>query len=94
MSFGKAVLTSDSTVFHEVAGPSAYYVDPNNISAIANGLQKLLEDDALRHTLESQTKEQLNKLDHSKQVDQFISLLLGTRSHIKWNKKFSISLEQ
>lgn len=83
MSFGKAVLTSDSAVFHEVAGPSAYYVDPNNISAIANGLQKLLEDDALRHTLESQTKEQLNKLDHSKQVDQFISLLLGTRSHIK-----------
>lgn len=83
MSFGKAVLASNIAVFHEVAGSSAYFVDPKDISTMANGLQKLLEDDALRHTLESQTKKQLNKLDHSKQANQLIALLIESSNTLR-----------
>lgn len=79
MSFGKAVLTSDSAVFHEVAGPSAYYVDPSSVVSIAQGLRSVSENDSLRHTLESHTSHQVKKLDHTEQMNQFIYSLLGTR---------------
>jgi glycosyltransferase involved in cell wall biosynthesis len=80
MSFDKAVLASDISVLNEVAGLSACFVDPKSISAIANGLHKLFEDNAFRHSLESHTTKQVKKLNHSKQMDQLISALLGIRS--------------
>ena len=79
MSFSKAVLTSDSAVFNEVAGSSAIYVDQSSVVSITQGLQELYENDSLRHQLESHTKNQVKKLDQSEQMNQFIYSLLGTR---------------
>lgn len=79
MSFGKAVLVSDISVLNEVAGPSAYFVDPSSVVSIAQGLRSVSENDSLRHTLESHTSHQVKKLDHTEQMNQFIYSLLGTR---------------
>jgi alpha-1,3-rhamnosyl/mannosyltransferase len=43
-----AVLTSNVTSLPEVAGDAALLVDPRNVDAIAEGLEQLLADEALR----------------------------------------------
>ena len=48
MACGTPVLTSDATALPEVAGGAAVLVDPRSSGAIADGLARLLGDDALR----------------------------------------------
>ncbi len=48
---GAAVLTSDATSLPEVAGDAAVLVDSESPGAIADGLTRLLSDDALRADL-------------------------------------------
>jgi glycosyltransferase involved in cell wall biosynthesis len=77
MSFGKAVLISDIPVFTEVARPCACRVDPKSVSAIARGLRKLFEDSSFRLSLESHTKNQVEKLQNNHQIDHVFASLLG-----------------
>lgn len=51
MASGVPVLTSDVTALPEVAGEAALYADPHRPEAIAAGLQRLLDDAALRQRL-------------------------------------------
>ena len=51
MAAGVPVLTSNVSSLPEVAGDAAVLVDPADVSAIAGGLRRLLEDDALRKHL-------------------------------------------
>ena len=48
MACGTPVLTSDATALPEVAGGAAVLVDPRSSGAIADGLARLLGDEALR----------------------------------------------
>jgi glycosyltransferase involved in cell wall biosynthesis len=51
MACGTPVLTSDLSSLPEVAGGAALYVDPYESSSIAEGMERLLTDDALRARL-------------------------------------------
>lgn len=51
MAAGVPVLTSSVSSLPEVAGDAAVLVDPTDVSSIADGLQRLLADDALRERL-------------------------------------------
>ena len=51
MAAGVPVLTSNVSSLPEVAGDAAVLVDPADVSAIATGLRRLLEDEALRKRL-------------------------------------------
>jgi glycosyltransferase involved in cell wall biosynthesis len=51
MAAGAAVLTSDVTSLPEVGGAAVEYVDPRSVSAIAEGLTRLLESPARRAEL-------------------------------------------
>jgi len=51
MACGTPVLTSSVSSLPEVAGDAAVLVPPNDVDAIAEGLGRLLEDDALRRRL-------------------------------------------
>jgi glycosyltransferase involved in cell wall biosynthesis len=51
MSAGLPVLTSNCSAMPEVAGDAAVLVDPRSSEAIAEGLQRIVEDEALRQNL-------------------------------------------
>lgn len=48
MACGTPVLTSTVSSLPEVAGDAAVLVDPDDVGALASGMQELLEDDPLR----------------------------------------------
>lgn len=51
MACGVPVLTSNITSLPEIAGDAALFVDPNEMLSIANGIEALVQDERLRHTL-------------------------------------------
>jgi glycosyltransferase involved in cell wall biosynthesis len=51
MVAGTPVLTSDRGAMAEVAGDAAYLVDPTSEAALTDGLQRLTDDEELRHDL-------------------------------------------
>jgi glycosyltransferase involved in cell wall biosynthesis len=51
MACGTPVLTSTVSSLPEVAGDAAVLVDPDDVGALASGMQELLEDDPLRTRL-------------------------------------------
>jgi len=66
--YGKAVLASNTTSIPEVAGASAYYVNPYNIQSIVNGFKTFENDYIIKHYEKSSQKryeilEDIYKLD-------------------------------
>ena len=51
MACGCPVVVSNVASLPEVCGDAAYYVDPNNIESIAEGLHRVLTDETLRQGL-------------------------------------------
>ncbi len=51
MACGAPVITSGTTSLPEVAGDAALLVEPENVEALGDALQRVLEDAALRETL-------------------------------------------
>jgi glycosyltransferase involved in cell wall biosynthesis len=51
MACGCPVVVSNVTSLPEVCGDAAYYVDPNDVESIAEGIQKVLIDEELRRNL-------------------------------------------
>ncbi len=54
MAHGLPVLTSNVSALPEVAGDAAWLVDPADTTSIAQGLNHLIEDEALRQRLARQ----------------------------------------
>jgi glycosyltransferase involved in cell wall biosynthesis len=54
MAHGLPVLTSNVAALPEVAGDAAWLVDPADTPSIAQGLNHLIEDEALRQRLARQ----------------------------------------
>ena len=71
MQHGIPVLTSDRGSLQEIAGDAAIYVDPENINSIAEGLERLLEDENLRNDLKEKGKQQAQRFIWKRTVDLF-----------------------
>lgn len=61
MYAGVPVICSNATSLPEVAGEAALYVDPEDVSAIANAMERISSDDELRKTLIAKGQEQKQK---------------------------------
>lgn len=61
MSFGCPVILSDIPVFREVYGDAAIFVKPDDISAIKNAINSILNDEKLRDGLKQKGYERANK---------------------------------
>lgn len=75
LSFGAAVLTSNTSSMPEVAGQAALLVDPEDPKSIASGLQRLLEGKALRQLLEKEAEKQVKKFSWDKAARATIKIL-------------------
>ena len=75
MACGVPVLTSDVTSLPEVAGDAAVYVNPYEVSSIAEGLEKIVNDSELRASLiiKGEQRSKLFSWDHTaEQVQQVL----------------------
>jgi glycosyltransferase involved in cell wall biosynthesis len=72
---GIPVLLSDRGSLHEVAGSAAMYVDPEDISSIRSGLQKLLTDRGLSDALGKRGPEEAKRFSWARTVDLFLAAL-------------------
>lgn len=73
--FGVAVLTSNTSSLPEAVGDGGIQVDPNNIEAIAKGLQKLLEDKDLRQLLSVKAKNHAQQFSWEKSAREILEVL-------------------
>ncbi|MGC9349317.1 MAG: glycosyltransferase family 4 protein, partial [Anaerolineae bacterium] len=67
---GTPVLTSNTSSLPEVAGEGALLVDPRDADAIAEGLERLLADSALRWQLVARGYENLTRFSWAKAAQQ------------------------
>jgi glycosyltransferase involved in cell wall biosynthesis len=74
MACGVPVVTSRSTALGEVAGDAAVLVDPEDPSALAAGIMRLSEDDALRATLRQRGFERIKQFTWRQAAAQTLSL--------------------
>ncbi|MBI5155650.1 glycosyltransferase family 4 protein [Candidatus Peregrinibacteria bacterium] len=72
---GLPVLTSDRGSMREVAGDAAHFVDPEDVSSIASGLERLLTDDTLRKNLAARGLERADVFSWPKTVDLFLEAI-------------------
>lgn len=72
---GIPVLTSERGALKEIAGDAAIFVNPEDVRSIADGLQRLLTDSALRDRLSCEGKAQAQKFSWKRTVDTFLSAL-------------------
>lgn len=72
---GVPVLTASTSSCPEVAGDGALLVDPLDAAAIARGLKRLVEDEALRHELVSKGYENSRRFSWRAAAAQVLDLL-------------------
>lgn len=78
---GTPVITSNSGVFPEAAGPSSCYVDPENITEISTAIQELLNDSNKRQTMKEEGLAYVQRFNDDTLADQ-------------WNKVYVELLEK
>ncbi|TNE95260.1 MAG: glycosyltransferase family 1 protein [Gammaproteobacteria bacterium] len=71
---GLPVITSNSTSLPEVAGEAALLVDPEDVEAIANGMQRILEDSCLVDALRDRGLVRARQLSWSTCAEKTFSL--------------------
>jgi glycosyltransferase involved in cell wall biosynthesis len=81
MAAGAAVLTSDLSSLPEIGGDAVEYVDPHNEVSIANGLRRLLSNEALRTKLGQRSRERAQEFSW----EQFAEITLKTLSQTAGN---------
>lgn len=78
LCMGTPVLTSDNSSLPEVAGDAALYIDPHMIESIASGIERLLNDAALREKLSVAAKDSVGRFSW----EHFTKVTLETLSKI------------
>ena len=71
---GVPVLCSNTTSLPEVAGDSAYLVDPGSVEAIAEGLARLANDPGLRETLSAKGLANVRRFSWEKTARQTLDV--------------------
>ena len=77
MSCGTPVLTSDVTALPEVAGDAAMQVDPLSEAAIAEGIERLTNDQPLAQQYRAQGLERARQFDWDRVADRVYHELLS-----------------
>jgi glycosyltransferase involved in cell wall biosynthesis len=72
---GAAVMTSNNSSLPEVAGDAALLVDPHDVDAIAEGLRRLVTDDALRAELVRRGFENVKRFSWEKCARETLAVL-------------------
>lgn len=70
MANGIPVLTSNRSALPEVAADAALTVDPHDVDAIANGLQALIANNGMRHSLIARGRARAKLFSWQKAVDE------------------------
>lgn len=73
MQRGIPVLTSDRSSLPEIAGNAALFVNPEDVTSIAQGLERLLTDAQLRQRLEHDGPVQAAQFSWRRTVDLFLN---------------------
>lgn len=76
-----AVLTANTSSLPEIAPNSALLVDPLDTAAIAQGIQRLVSDEALRQTLIQRGKERVQAFTWEKSAAQVMEVLETAVAH-------------
>jgi glycosyltransferase involved in cell wall biosynthesis len=74
MRFDCPVLTSTDPACMEVSGDAALHIDPLSVDSIAQGLQKILEDDLLCETLIQNGRANLQRFSWDISADQHLKV--------------------
>jgi len=74
MSVGLPVVTSNCSAMPEVAGDAAVLVDPRDSEAIADGLQRVIEDEELRQNLREKGLARAATFAWSQAADKMLAL--------------------
>jgi glycosyltransferase involved in cell wall biosynthesis len=74
MQCGTPVITSNISSLPEIVGQAAILVDPQDEDSIANGMQRVLEDGALRQRLSSQGLKQAALFSWEKAASQTLDI--------------------
>ncbi len=74
MAAGKAVITSDTSSMPEVGGEAVVYSSPYDIDSIANAIEKLVYNSALRAELEKKAKEQAKIFSYNKAAKEIVEI--------------------
>jgi glycosyltransferase involved in cell wall biosynthesis len=77
MAAGAPVVTSHSSSLPEVGGDAVEYVDPCDVQSIANGLRRVLEDDAHRAELARRASERAGEFSWTRFADIALQALEG-----------------
>ena len=75
MSYGCPIITSNRSSLPEAGGDAVLYVDPENVSDIAEKMNKLLSDDSLRQELIKKGNEQVKKFSWEKAAKETLRVL-------------------
>jgi glycosyltransferase involved in cell wall biosynthesis len=75
MACGTPVVCSQAGALPEVAGEAALYVDPLNVADLTAALQRILEDQSLRHELTARGIARARLFDPHKTTSRLVDLL-------------------
>jgi alpha-1,3-rhamnosyl/mannosyltransferase len=77
MASGTPVVCARAGALPEIAGDAAFYVEPRDVSDIAAGLQRILQDAELRHTLRARGLDRARAFDPRATTARLADLLEG-----------------
>lgn len=72
------VITSNTSSLPEAGGPDSYYVDPQSAEQIAEGIEKILSDEALRNTMIEKGFNYVQQFSGKKSASDIISVYQQT----------------
>ncbi len=75
MASGTPVITSNRSSLPEIAEGSAYYINPYNMSEIAEGMKKILQSSELSNFFVQKGFVQIKKFNWQKTAEQFLASL-------------------
>ena len=75
MSFGKPVLTGNTSAMPEIAGDAGLFVDPTSTEDIARGLQRMMTDSALRSRLAAAARQRASDFSWDRAAAETIRVI-------------------
>jgi len=81
MQMGVPVLSTNTSSIPEVSGSAAMLCDPNDVDGFAEGMQRLLTDEALRKTMSVNGKLQAQKFSWEKTAKQTLEVYKKVTSY-------------
>lgn len=74
MASGVPLVAADTPVFREIAGDAAVYADPYRSRAIADAMERTLEDQALREQLVSRGQQRVREFSWNRSAERHLAL--------------------